>query len=102
MENVISRNEHEEFAKRIEAEDTRQNHRIGVLERAVQQYGELTVAVGKMATSMESMLKEQQKQGERLGALESRDGELWRKAISHVVTTILGILVGVVFSNLKF
>ena len=55
--------------------------------------GALTTSVEKLATNMESMLKEQEKQGERLGTLESRDGEMWRKVVSHVVTAVVGAVV---------
>lgn len=96
----LPRGEHEEFAKRMEDEHKRQNRRISDLEEAVKQYGALTVAVEKMATNMESMLDEQKKQGERLEALESRDGELWRKAVGYVVTAIIGIVVGYIFKQL--
>lgn len=41
----ISRAEHEEFRKRIEAEDNRQNRRIEILENSVQQLQELVTSV---------------------------------------------------------
>jgi len=49
---------------------------------------------------MESMLKEQVSQGERLELLENRDGEMWRKAIGYAVTAIIGIVVGFIFRQL--
>ena len=52
--------------------------------------------------SMQSMVKEQEKQGERLETLESRDGEMWRKAVGYVVTAIIGIFVGFVFTQMGF
>ena len=68
MENdFINRKEHEEFARRQDEENRRQNRRIDLLE--------------------------QEKQGERLETLESRDGEMWRKVVSHVVTTVVGAVV---------
>ena len=79
MEDTISRREHDEFAKRIEAEEHRQNRRIELLEESVKQNAELTLSVGKLASSVEQMAKEQAHQGERLETLESRDGEMWRK-----------------------
>ena len=75
MGDPISREEHEEFRKRIEAEDNRQNRRIELLEKSVEQFTNLTTAVQKLADNMESMLKEQEQQGERLEKLEGRDGE---------------------------
>lgn len=80
MDTPITRAEHEEFARRMEAEnkrlseeDKRQNHRLDVVEDTVRQIGSLTVSVEKLAVSMEGMLKEQAEQGRRLGALESQD-----------------------------
>ena len=96
----ISRNEHDEFVKRMEAEHSRQNHRIGDLEDTVKQIGDLTVAVGKLATSMEQMLNEQQTQGKRLEDLESRDGEMWRKITSHVLTAVAGAIICFVMAKI--
>lgn len=100
MEDTINRREHDEFAKRIEAEENRQNRRIGLLEEAVKQNVELTVSVGKLANSVEQMAKEQAHQGERLETLESRDGEMWRKVTGYIITAVVGIVVGFVFTQM--
>ena len=100
MEDTISRREHDEFAKRIEAEENRQNRRIELLEESVKQNAELTLSVGKLATSVEQMAKEQAHQGERLETLESRDGEMWRKVTGYVVTAVIGIVVGFIFTQI--
>ncbi len=55
----------------------------------------------KLALNMENMLKEQVSQGKRLETLEGRDGEMWRKAVGYVVTTIIGIVVGYIFTQFK-
>ena len=94
MENGISREEHQEFCKRMEEENRRQNHRIELLEGSVQQIGKLAASVEKMAASLQSMVKEQEQQGKRLTALESRDGEMWRKVVTYAVTAVVGIIVG--------
>ncbi len=100
MEDTISRREHDEFAKRIEAEENRQNRRIELLEESVKQNAELTLSVGKLATSVEQMAKEQAHQGERLETLESRDGEMWRKVTGYIVTAVAGIVVGFIFTQI--
>lgn len=94
MENGISREEHQEFCKRMEEENRRQNHRIELLEGSVQQIGKLAASVEKMAASLQSMVREQEQQGKRLTALESRDGEMWRKIVTYAVTAVVGIIVG--------
>lgn len=93
---VITRAEHEEFGKRIEAEDNRQNRRIEIMENSVQQLQELVTSVQTLATNMENMVKEQGQQSARLEALEARDGEKWRTVTSYLLTAILGIAVGII------
>lgn len=100
MDTPITRAEHEEFVKRMEDEDHRQNRRIEILEKSVQQFTSLTASVEKLALNMENMLKEQEAQGNRLEALEDRDGEKWRTVTSYVMTTVIGILIGYIFKML--
>ena len=98
----ISRREHNEFCKRIEEENHRQNRRLELLEESFEQQKELTVSVQKLALSMESMLKEQEKQGKRLETLEGRDGEKWRNVTGYIITFIVGLVVSYIFSQIGF
>ncbi len=100
MDTPITRAEHNEFCKRIEEENKRQDKRIELLEKSVERTGTLTTSVEKLATNMESMLKEQEKQGKRLETLEGRDGEMWRKVLSYTITAIISIIVGFVFAQI--
>lgn len=100
MENYISRQEHDEFCKRMEDEHTRQNRRIGLLEETTKQIGTIAISVEKMAVSLQSMVKEQEQQGQRLEALESRDGEMWRKVTGYIATAVIGIVIGYVFQQI--
>lgn len=92
----VGREEHAEFAKRIDDEQHRQNRRIELLEESVKQNAALTVSVEKLANNMKNMANEQMKQGERLEALEGRDGEMWRTVVKYVLTTALGLVIGIV------
>jgi hypothetical protein len=100
MEEYILKEVHEEFAKRVDEENTRQNHRITLLENSVSQLTQITSAVERLATNMEHMAKEQQTQGERLKVLEDRDGDMWRKIVSYSITAILSIILGFLASRL--
>lgn len=100
MDTPITRAEHEEFRKRLEEENKRQDRRIELLEENVQEMSTLTTSVEKLATSMESMVKEQEKQGKRLEVLEGRDGEMWRKVVGYVVTAVVGIVLGFLFTQI--
>lgn len=100
LDTPITRAEHEEFRKRLEEENKRQDARISELEEGSKQMGALVASVEKLATSMDHMAKEQEKQGKRLETLESRDGEMWRKIAGYVATAVIGIVVGFLFKQL--
>lgn len=85
---------HEEYAKRMKDEHDRQNHRIKTLEKAVEENRNLSLSIERLTLSVKSMVEEQKKQGERLSALENRDGEKWRNIVSYALTTIVGIVIG--------
>lgn len=88
MENCITRAEHDEFAKRIDAENTRQNRRIEALEQNVDRFGRIASSVERLATNMEGMLKEQERQGERLDKLEGKPGENWNVTVKSILAAI--------------
>ena len=91
---------HNEFARRIDDENHRQNRRIDALEGTVRQISELTTSVKELAVNMGNMVKEQEKQGKRLEALESRDGEMWRKVVAYIVTAVVGVVLGFLFTKI--
>lgn len=100
MENFVLKEVFEEIIKRMEDENTRQNHRIQTLEDSIGQILNLTSSVERLATNMEHMVKEQQEQGERLKVLEARDGDMWRKVVSYSITAVLSIVIGYLASRL--
>ncbi len=107
MDTPITRAEHEEFSRRMEAEnkrltdeDKRQNHRIDELEETVRQIGDLTASVKELAVSMKNMTKVQEQQGNDIEELKNRDGEMWRKVTGYVITAVIGIAVGFIFTQI--
>lgn len=100
MDSPITRAEHDEFAKRMEEENRRQNRRIELLEENVLEIGELTTTVAKLAMNMEHVMHTQAQQDTRLQALESRDGEKWRQAAGYVLTAVLGLVIGFAFKQI--
>lgn len=107
MEGYVTRLEYEEHNKRMDDEHKRQNHRIGILEKAIEQNNKLLISVEKLALSMENMQKEQQEQGERLEAqgeeikeLKGRDGEMWRKVVTEIIKVAVSLLVGFAFAKI--
>ena len=107
MENFVLKEVFEETLKRMEDENTRQNHRIQTLEDSIGQILNLTSSVERLATNMEHMVREQARQGEnlnnqseRISKLESRDGEMWRKVVSHIVISVISIIIGYIACRL--
>ena len=94
MDTPITRAEHEEFARRIDEWERRQDKRLELLEDNVREIGALTTSVEKLAQSVENMVREQERQGKRLEELEGRDGEKWRKVVGYVITAVVTGVVG--------
>lgn len=112
MEAELTRAEHEEFArrmtaenKRLEDENTRQNKRIEQLENTVnqiviQQLTALTGTIQALKTSVDTTIKEQAAIGERVKKLEDKDGDMWRTAVKYVLSALLGGLVVFILSQI--
>lgn len=100
MDSPISRAEHNEFVKRMEEHNSRQDARIKKLEELVDKISVLSTSIEKMANNMENMFNEQVSQGERLEKLESRDGEKWRELIKYVLTLVIGACIGYILKQM--
>ena len=98
----ITRAEHEEFAKRIEKDQERNNARLAALEDNSKQINSLVVSVEKLALSMKQLAEEQREQNTKLDNLEERDGEMWRKVVGYIITAVIGIIIGFVFKQIGF
>ena len=99
MDNTpITREEHEEFCKRLEEEDRRQNKRLEILEEQTKQFTDLVLSVRELAQSVKQLAETQKAQGEKLDELENRDGEMWRKVSGYVITAIIGLVLGYLFN----
>ena len=94
MDEAITRAEHEEFSRRMEDWNRRQDKRLELLEENVREIGTLTASVEKLALSVQSMVKEQERQGQRLETLEDRDGAKWRKLMGYIVSALAAGIVG--------
>lgn len=94
MDEPISRAEHEEFSRRLEDWNKRQDKRLELLEDNVREIGTLTASIERLTISVQSMVKEQERQGQRLETLEGRDGAKWRKLMGYIVSALAAGIVG--------
>lgn len=96
MDDILTRKEHEEFARRQDDENKRQNRRIDAIEKSVEQITALTVSVERMATNMEHMLEVMKQQGERLDRLEREPAETSKQVKMAIITSVISAVVGAV------
>lgn len=89
-----------EFAKRIDAEDKRQDERLENLERNVQTVNAIAISVEKLAINMELLTKEVSKQGIKLNDLEMKPAKRWDLVITTLIAGIVGALVGFISSGI--
>ncbi len=100
MDTPITRAEHEEFRKRIEEENKRQDRRIEDLEENAKQITAMVSSIEKLAVNMENMAKEQEKQGKRLETLEGQDGDKWKTLVKCCITGIVTFVLGFVLPRI--
>lgn len=102
MDGALTRAEHNEFAKRMEDEHSRQNKRISDLESAVEQNSKLIVSIEKIATNVENLQKQYVSLSDDVESIKNRDGDNWRKMLWFVGTTVLGIIIGFLLKQVGF
>ena len=84
----ITRFEVDERLKRIDDENNRQNHRIDKLEKIADQLTDMAASIKAMVVTMQSMQKEQERQGERLDDIERKPSKRWDTLITTALTVI--------------
>lgn len=94
MGEYVTQEVHKEFAERIDAQNDIQNKRIDKLEETVKEIQRLTIAVERMAVSMEAMTKEIASQGQRLDAIEKEPADKWKNAVWIVVSALIAAAIG--------
>ena len=98
-EQYVTQAVHNEFARRIDEENERQNIRLTALERGLQEVSKITVNVERLAVSMEQMASEQKKQGDRLDEIEKKPAKRWDVVITGAISAIVGALMAAALSG---
>lgn len=87
---------HEEFARRMEDENNRQNKRLAECEERIKAIGDIVRSLDKLTVSVETMACELKKQGERLEKIEKEPADNWKKVtwevIKYAVVLALGLI----------
>ena len=100
MDGTISRGEHEEFVRRMDAETSRLSARISTLESSVSKMGELNVSIERLMLKLDIMEKKLGDMTSDVDEIKDRDGDMWRKLVSYAATAITGLAVGAIWNTL--
>lgn len=84
----ITRFEVDERLKRVDDENNRQNHRIDKLEKIADQLADMAASIKAMVVTMQSMQKEQERQGERLDDIERKPADNWNQLVYTLIAML--------------
>lgn len=97
---TITRQEHEEFARRIDDENNRQNRRIAELEENVKEIHKLTLSMERMSANMQSMLEAIERQGNfiekqtsRIDKMEREPADNYKQLKTVIITAIITFII---------
>lgn len=98
---VVAKAWYEEFSKRMDDENTRQNRRIAELEENVKEIHKLTVSMERMSANMQSMLEAIERQGNlierqtsRIDDIEKEPADNYKQIKTLIITTIVSAIIG--------
>ena len=100
MEEYVTKAVHDEFAKRIDEENSRQNHRIQILETGQTQISELVASVKVLAVNIDTMSNELKRQGEKLSEVEGKPAKRWDTVIACIITVLVGFAINALLNGL--
>lgn len=89
MDEFVTLAIHDEFAKRVDAENNRQNKRIEIIEAKQSQISELVVSVKVLAANVENIAKEINEQGSRLKEIEGKPAKRWEQLLGYVISALV-------------
>lgn len=84
------------YAERIDGELERIDAHLERLDRSVEKITDLAISIEKLAQSVQTMADTQKTMDGKLTAIENRDGEMWRKVVGYIITSVISIIIGVV------
>lgn len=89
MEDFVTKAVHDEFARRVDEENNRQNKRIEIIENKQSQISELVVSVKVLATNVENIAKEINEQGLRLKEIEGKPAKRWEQLVGYIICSLV-------------
>ena len=100
MDDYITRPEHEEFKKRLEDEESRQNRRLDAMETRVDKLIDMQASLAVMQAGIDSINASVKRIGEEVDEWKSEPADKWKKATWIVVTVVLTAAATFILSRL--
>lgn len=100
MSEFVTKEAHDEFAKRIESENKMQDQRITALEDGLKNIVQISINVEKLATNVETMTKAIEQQGRRLANLEEKPGKRWDLVVTGIISAVVSFLITAALTGL--
>lgn len=97
----ISRQEHDEFKRRIDEEENRQNHRLGVIESRVDKLIDMQVSMAQLQVGISNITEELKKLSAEVETIKQAPADKWNKAVWIVVSIVITAVVTYAISAIK-
>lgn len=89
MDEYVTKEVHAEFAKRIEAEEARQNRRLAEIDDELKEVRKMGANIERLSISVETMAKELTKVVNTVEEIKEEPADKWQKAVWIVVTALI-------------
>lgn len=100
MSDYIAREEHDEFKDGLKAEHARTNARLREVEEVVKEIHTMSTTLIVLCEKMSSVNNSIDALNADVDTLKARDGEMWRKIVAYILTTVAGIIIGYIFKQI--
>lgn len=97
----ITRHEQEEFKRRIDEEENRQNHRLGIIEGRVDKLIDMQVSMAQLQVGISNITEELKKLAAEVDSLKQAPADKWNKAVWIVISIVITAVVTYAISAIK-
>lgn len=97
----ITRHEQEEFKRRIDEEESRQNHRLSVIEGRVDKLIDMQVSMAQLQVGISNITEELKKLAAEVDSLKQAPADKWNKAVWIVISIVITAVVTYAISAIK-
>lgn len=97
----VTRDEYEEYEKRVDAEHKRLSHRLDIVEKLDERIYQIIANIEKISLNVENILKNQEKHEKqikghdsRIDSIETKDSKKWNNMTDQIWKLLIAAAVG--------